>query len=228
MVSRIYFPAVILLVLFLVSGPVRGEATSIVYTYGGAFDLRIPEDPAATCGWMRTAMICVPDHILICDVDVRVNIRHAAALDLQLSLQGPSGREIVLNTGDMYEHYYEGEDYDSTTFDDEATVPIQDVLPPFAGNFRPIQALSIFDGGDACGVWRLWVHDMYYGDTGRLNSFVLIVTGPMEKEIPAVPLPAAGGLSLLGAAMIAFARRLSRLPGEGRRPARGPSAPVFS
>jgi subtilisin-like proprotein convertase family protein len=210
--------------LFSAAGPVLADATNLVYTFGGSFDLRIPADPAATRGWMQNAAIYVPSHILICDLDVLVDIRHTSAVDLQLSLQGPSGRAIMLSVGDLYEQYSQGQDYDSTVFDDEAATQIQDGKAPFAGSFRPLHALAAFDGQDACGVWLLKVSDMCYGDTGFLNAFFLRITGSLLAETPHVPAPAAGGLALLGAALAAACRRFT-CPLAGRRPSRGPSAP---
>lgn len=214
-------------VLFLAAGTVLADATNLVYTFGGSFNLRIPADPAATRGWMQIAAIHVPSHILICDLDVLVDIRHTCAVDLQLTLLGPSGQTLMLCAGDLYEQYAQGQDYDSTVFDDEAATRIQDGAPPFAGSFRPVCALAAFDGQDACGVWLLKVWDACYGDTGLLDSFFLRITGSPPAETPHVPAPAAGGLALLGMALAAAGRRLT-FPVAGRRPSRGLSAPGSS
>ncbi len=227
MKRRACFLAVAAVVLFLASGPVLADATNLVYTYGGNFDLRIPADPAATRGWMQNAVIYIPCHILICDLDVRVDIRHTSAVDLQLSLQGPAGWSIMLSAGDAYEQYSEGQDYDSTVFDDEATTWIQDALAPFTGSFQPLHALAAFDGQDAYGVWQLQVRDMCYSDTGVLDSFLLRITGSLPAETLPVPAPAAGGLVVLGMALTAAGRRFT-CPLARRRPSRGLSAPESS
>lgn len=224
---RVGSAAVAAVVLFLGSASAWAEATNLVYTFGASFDLRIPADPAATRGWMQNAVIYVPSHILICDLDVLVDIRHPSAVDLQLSLQGPGGRSIMLSAGDPYEQYSEGQDYDSTVFDDEATVRIQNALAPFSGSFQPLHALAAFDGQDAYGIWQLQVYDMCYGDAGSLDSFFLRITGFLPAETPHVPAPAAGGLVSLGMALIAVGRRFT-CPLATRRPSRGLSAPGSS
>jgi subtilisin-like proprotein convertase family protein len=224
---RVGSAAVAAVVLFLGSASAWAEATNLVYTFGANFNLKIPADPAATRGWMQNAVICVPSHMLICDLDVLVDIRHPSAVDLQLSLQGPGGQSIMLSVGDPYEQYSEGQDYDSTVFDDEATVRIQDAMAPFSGSFQPLHALAAFDGQDAYGIWQLQVLDMCYGHRGILDSFILrIAVLPPAETLP-VPAPAACGLAVLGMALTATGRRLT-CPLATRRPSRGPSAPESS
>lgn len=196
--------------LSILSGPAFGAGTSLVYTYGGSFNLRIPADPAETRGWMQDAVVDVPDHILICDLNVSVSIRHTAAFDLQLILWSPFGAAIALSNSDYDEGYYEGEDYLATVFDDEADASIEDGKPPYVGSFRPLHSLSLFDGQDAYGSWRLRVLDKFAYDEGRLESFALIVTGPAPAGPIAVPAPAAGGLMLLGLALVGTRGRRSR------------------
>jgi subtilisin-like proprotein convertase family protein len=188
--------------LSVVSGPAFGAGTSLVYTYGGGFDLKIPADPAATRGWMQDAVVHVPDHLIICDLNVFVSIRHTAAFDLQLVLQGPSGDAVLLSKSDPFEGYYAGQDYLATTFDDEAEASIRDGMPPFVGSFRPLWALAAFDGQDAYGSWRLQVLDEYYASKGWLEYFALTISGTLPDDHIAVPAPPAAGLALLGLALI--------------------------
>ncbi len=224
MKRRACFSAVGAVVLFLGSASAWADATNLVYTFGGTFDLKIPADPAATRGWMQNAVIFVPFHILICDLDVLVDIRHTSAVDLQLSLQGPAGWSIMLSAGDVYEQYSEGQDYDSTVFDDEAPTGIQDAVAPFTGRFRPLHALAAFDDRDAYGLWQLQVCDICYGDTGCLDSFSLRIAGFLPAETPRVPAPTTGGLAFLGVALIAAGRGLIS-PLAERRLSRGLFAP---
>lgn len=196
--------------LLAISGDAFAGGTSLVYTYGGGFNLKIPTDPAATRGWMQDAAVYVPEHLIICDLDVVVSIRHTSAFDLQLFIESPAGDAIRLCVSDPLNGYYEGSDYDGTTFDDEADVPIQDASPPFTGSFQPLDPLAFFDGRDACGTWKLQVYDAYYEDTGCLDSFLLIVTTCAPEEPVEIPAPAAGGLALLGLGLIGSRKRHRR------------------
>ncbi len=218
------------LALTIMSGPVLGGSTNTIYVYGGSFSQNIPADADATRGWMEDAVLTVPDHLIMCDVDVFLSIRHTAAFDLQLFLVGPSGDAVTLNTSDPFDGYYEGADYIATTFDDEADAGIADARPPFEGSFQPRDSLTIFDGQDAYGPWRLVVYDAYYLDTGHLESFVLRVAASVPEDPISVPAPPAVGLAFLGLAMASRLRAKAGRPilRTGRRPSREPSAPASS
>ncbi len=215
--THICFSVVVALVLSVVSDPLRGGGTNTVYTYGASFNRKIPADPAATKGWMRDVVVTVPDHVTLCDVDVFVSIRHTAAFDLQLCLQGPSGAIVILSVSDPLEGYYEGENYIATTFDDEADAEIAGARPPFAGSFRPLESLAVFDGQDGYGDWSLQVYDCYYANTGCLDFFALIITGSLSEPAIAIPVPPAAGLALASLALIGVPRVLRTV----RRPSRG-------
>ena len=155
--------------------------------YGGTFDLPIPANPDDTRGWMDDAIIEVPDHFNICDIDVAVSLRHTNAVDLQIFLKSPAGTSLCLNMYD-FKDFFEGEDYTQTTFDDEAQVPIEQGMPPFTGRFRPKaldtdNLLKVFDGQDCYGTWRLRIYDAYYHDIGTLDSFELMITVPEPATI---------------------------------------------
>ena len=124
---------------------------------------------------MDDAIIVVPDHVIVADLDVTVDITHTSVFDLQLRLVGPSGDTCWLNFYNPFE-FFPGQDYAATVFDDEAPVPIQQAVPPFAGRFTPRTPLAVFDGCDASGRWRLQVNDTMYADSGLLNSFGLTIT----------------------------------------------------
>ncbi|MHC4359586.1 MAG: proprotein convertase P-domain-containing protein [Planctomycetota bacterium] len=133
-----------------------------IYTYSRDFtDLRIPANPGDTKGWMTPAVIDVTDHHIILDIDIGITLTHTKAFDLQLFLQNPAGKRVLLNYYNPYFEYFDGEDYFNTVFDDEAPLSIQDAAPPFTGRFRPRQArtLSKFYGTDAYGTWQFQVYD---------------------------------------------------------------------
>jgi subtilisin-like proprotein convertase family protein len=151
-----------------------------IYTYSGDFHLRIPGASGASRGWMEDAVIEIPDHFTIYDLDVGVTLSHTKVFDLQLFLESPAGTRLCLNMYNPFDEYFEGEDYIDTVFDDEADTPIEGADAPFTGRFRPRlpAQLSAFDGQDTCGVWRLQIYDAFYADTGYLQNFQLIVTVP--------------------------------------------------
>ncbi len=203
----VFFTVAAALGLSAVSRPARAAGTNLVYTYGGPFDLRIPADPDATDGWMADAVILVPDHLLICDVDVSVSISHSAAFDLLLAIRNPGDTGVVLNQGNPLEGYFDGADYKATIFDDEAKIRIEDAAPPFTGRYRPKGKLAVFDGKDAYGLWKLRILDAYERDSGYLEFFRLTITTAAAKPAAVNPVPGAGGLVLLGLALLGPGRR---------------------
>lgn len=173
-IQRIVAILVVMLALCLntLAGP--------THTYSRDFHLPIPADPDVSKGWMQDAVIEIPDHFTICDLDVGLTLTHTSAFDLQLFLESPVGTRLCLNMYDPFHDYFEGEDYIGTIFDDEADTPIEEADAPFTGRFRPIEPyeLSEFDGQDTYGVWRLQIYDAFWADIGALHNFQLIVTLP--------------------------------------------------
>jgi len=197
----------VLVAAVLLTGLLAAAAhADVVCTYSRPFDLRIPASAPATRGWMDDAIIDVPSHLIITDLDVSIDLRHSKDFDLQLYLQGPSGATVLLNQYNPFTGYFEGADYLGTTFDDEADTPIEDGSAPFAGRYRPLEGnlLSTFDGQDAFGRWRLRVCDAYYVNTGRFKEFTLTIT---------VPEPATAALLLLALPLLASTRPRRRRRG---------------
>ena len=174
---------------------VQGE---VVWFYDGPFDLPIPADPDAGKGWMEDAIIKVPQHLTLEDLDVSVSLTHTNVFDLQLYVESPGGTRVLLNMYDPFTEYFEGKDYQGTTFDDEADTRIEQASAPFAGRFVPRGSLAAFDGEDAYGSWRLCIYDAYYSDTGHLDTFGLAIS---------VPEPATVAFVLLGVGFTGFCRR---------------------
>ncbi len=190
--------ALVMLILFGAWTPAVRVQGEIVRFYGGQFDLLIPADADASKGWMEDAIIEVPHHLTVDDLDVSVSLTHANVFDLQLYVQSPSGTQVLLNMYDPFTDYFEGADYRDTIFDDEADVLIGQASAPFQGRFMPLESLAAFDGEDAYGQWRLCIYDAAYMDTGRLDAFGLAVT---------VPEPATAAFVLLGVGLAGFCRR---------------------
>jgi len=188
----------VLTVLGLVAALCSNAAARPVHTYSKDFDLRIPADPDDSRGWMEDAVIDVPDHFTVYDLDVGITLTHTSAFDLQIFVKSPAGTTLLLNAYDLDE-FFVGQDYTQTIFDDEAEIPIEEAEPPFTGRFRPKAGslLQVFDGHDAFGLWRLRIYDQWYADTGYLNNVQLIVTVP--ELPPALSLLAPNGGELLTA-----------------------------
>jgi hypothetical protein len=169
--------------------------------YGDDFELPILDKPPLGSS-MIEAIIEVPDHLTIYDLDVGINVTHTNVFDLQIFIQSPIGTRLCLNKYDFKNEFFKGEDYVQTIFDDEAEIPIEQGAAPFTGRFRPKAGslLEIFDGEDAYGLWRLQIYDMWRWDTGYLDRVELIVT---------IPEPAAITLLLIGASLTTVFR-LSR------------------
>jgi hypothetical protein len=200
------------LIVTIVAGLLGVARADVVVTYSRPFDLRIPASAPATRGWMDDAIIDVPSHLIITDLDVSIDLAHSNDFDLQLYLQSPSGSTILLNQYNPFTGYFEGADYVGTTFDDEADTPIEAGSAPFAGRYRPLEGnlLSTFDGQDAFGRWRLRVCDAYYVNTGRFKEFTLTIT---------VPEPATAALLLLALPLL-HPRRLRPLRKRTVKPER--------
>jgi subtilisin-like proprotein convertase family protein len=171
-----------------------------VYIYGGDFNLRIPADPQNTKGWMDDAIIDIHDHFLIYDLDVSINVTHSHVFDLQLYLKSPTGTRLCLNMYDLNE-FFDGENYTQTIFDDKAQLSIEQAQPPFTGRFRPEPGtlLSVLDGQDTYGSWRLQIYDAYYADTGTLDRVELIIT---------IPEPATATFLILGTGFVLCSLRI--------------------
>ena len=150
-----------------------------VRVYGGDFNIPIPDK-----GRAEDAVINIPEHRIILDLDVEITITHTNAFDLQIFLAGPAQTRICLNMYN-FDDFFRGANYSQTIFDDEADVPIEQANPSFTGRFRPIEPykLSAFDGQDAFGQWRLQVYDAYYADTGTLNNFQITIANPEPATI---------------------------------------------
>ena len=176
------------------------------FHYGGDFNLPIL-DKQGPDGSMTEALIPVPDHLTIYDLDVGIDVKHTNVFDLQIFIQSPVGTRLCLNMYDFKNEFFKGADYVQTIFDDEAEIPIEQGTAPFTGRFRPKAGnfLSVFDGQDAYGDWRLQIYDMWYWDTGYLENAEIIIRIPGPAAV--IPEPAALTLVALGLGVMALFRR---------------------
>ena len=185
----------IVAILVIAAGACGGVVSAApVYIYGGDFNLPLLDPIKPGTSAMTEAIIEIPDHFIIADLDVRISITHTNVFDLQIFLQSPTETRICLNMYNFTE-FFEGANYTQTMFDDEADVTIEQGQPPFTGRFRPIwpYELLAFDDEDAYGTWRLQIYDMWPVDTGTLDSFELMIETPE---------PATAVLLALGAGLV--------------------------
>jgi subtilisin family serine protease len=118
------------------------------------------------------SILTVPDSEIIGSVAVQVNLTYARDGDLTLYLQAPDGtlRTLAAHRGGI------GPNFQGTLFDDGAAVAVAAGKAPFAGPFRPENALAALAGKNAQGQWKLWVVNSGSPLLGALTSWSLIVT----------------------------------------------------
>ncbi|MDT8301047.1 MAG: hypothetical protein RQ760_06140 [Sedimentisphaerales bacterium] len=85
-------------VLMSCSRPVFAGPTLV---YGGDVDLPILDKPLSGNS-MTEAIIKVPDHLTILDLDVGINVTHTNVFDLHVFVQSPIGTRICLNKYKQY------------------------------------------------------------------------------------------------------------------------------
>ena len=109
---------------------------------------------------------------LVADIDVGVDIDHTWDRDLTIALNGPDGTRVILSN----RRGGSRDDFRGTVFDDDADTAVADGNAPFAGSFRPDQALSAFQDKIAEGTWTLEITDNAEADGGWLNEWKLHIT----------------------------------------------------
>ena len=128
----------------------------------------------AICDLCTVSMpITITDERLIDDVNVSVRLVHTFDSDLVLTLVAPDNTRVVLSN----RHGGGGDDYNGTLFDDGAATPIAFGIAPFGGSFVPDEALSILNGRNLTGTWRLEVADVAGSDVGSLLSWSMTTEG---------------------------------------------------
>lgn len=139
----------------------------------------IPE--STTCATTLSRTFSVTSSYVVNDVDIGVLISHNTRSNLRLTLTSPSGTvvNLITNSGGNNDHL-------NVLFDDEAAASISthasndtiSAVPPYQRTFRPIAALSAFDGQNALGTWTLQICDSVAGTTGTFTEADLYITQP--------------------------------------------------
>ncbi len=93
---------------------------------------------------------------------------HSYMSDLTFELTSPAGTTITIMSSSCG-----GLDDFDINLDDEAPPGAWPCDPAGGGTFRPSQALVVFDGENADGVWTLRITDASNGDGGQLDSWGL-------------------------------------------------------
>lgn len=111
---------------------------------------------------------------------VELIIAHPWPPDVSIKLISPEGKSVNLssfngNGTDNYGDPDAGDCSNPAQFSDNACASIQDVNPPFIGEFKPQESfVSLFTGSPANGIWKLNICDRASGDLGTLTHARLI------------------------------------------------------
>src|SRR5439155_13553521 len=111
----------------------------------------------------------------------RVSMIHTFDSDLRVNLIGPGGattRLLINRRGGA------GINFTSTTLDDASSVAVASGTAPFAGTYKPEEALSAFNGQSAAGTWTLTVQDVESGDVGQITAWSVTFTTLQPNVAP--------------------------------------------
>lgn len=198
-------------------------AASVVHAAAGAVIIpidaggRVPMEAGQTrsTNWAEFTFTVAGLPNQTADVNLRLDMVHSWVEDLEIRLRAPNGFEVLL-----FDRLPGGpprfDDFDDTVFDDEAAQSISSGSAPYAGSYRPLEALSAFDGTDPNGTWRLRIFDHRLGDYGwvyrqgdpRFETRRRPLSG---TAIEIVPVPEPTTLLALGGLVALAARRRARI-----------------
>ena len=127
------------------------------------------------------------ENLFVQDINVIIDsILHGNDSDLEISL-------IHLNVNDTIAYHVggSGNDFIHTTFDDSASISINNGTAPFTGSFLPANPLSKFNFMEADGEWILKVYDNATGNSGTLKSWGLSInySSPSSVDYSSPSLP---------------------------------------
>ncbi len=135
------------------------------------------------CGSPLVRTFFVTSNFIIGDVDLGVFITHTKRGDIRLTLESPQGtRRQIVNDNDSVS----GNNLSVRLNDGAAQVVNTDgaaanhssaAVPPYQNNFRPNASLSIFNGEQSNGTWRLEICDNgFLFDSGTFRRSDLYIT----------------------------------------------------
>ena len=112
------------------------------------------------------------------DVNVRIDVEHAAPQHLRIFLIAPTGTRTPLSR-----NFGNGTPFQGTLFDSEAATTINKAgSKTFAGRFHPEGSLEPFRGQNPNGTWGLEIRDTSPGTVGTLNMWRLQFSQPSSAD----------------------------------------------
>ena len=126
--------------------------------------------------------------------------------EIIIRLTGPDGRIVrLVNENTFDQGDTGGVGRITMTFDDEGAALGRRVK---AGSFRPVESLTLFDGMDMFGQWKLYFEDTKRYDPFEVYSSRLLFTEKLPSLDTQVPEP--GSLAVSGAGLFGLAALLRR------------------
>ncbi len=141
----------------LTINPSGGGGGAAAKTYSAAPSLAIPDNNSTGV----THTINVPDSLTATSVALTTVVTHPYKGDLVLTLIGPDGTSAIV-------HNRTGGSADN-------------VNTTFAIVTTPAQAMTVFNGKNTAGAWKLKIQDLASQDVGTLNSWTVTFNG--EKTV---------------------------------------------
>lgn len=164
-------------VLWVMATPVQAQIT-----YTNSVDGAVNET-VTPCSSPLLRTFTVPIHFTVADANIGVLMAHTYRGDLRFFIVHPDGTRLTLgqNVGTTRDNV-------NVLFDDSAaaaytthtasndTATATTVVPPYQRTFRPLNALSGFNGKNAFGTWTLEICDSLNADSGTFFQSDLILT----------------------------------------------------
>ncbi|MGB1307338.1 MAG: T9SS type A sorting domain-containing protein [Oceanihabitans sp.] len=160
----------------VVSGAACPSCT--VYASPGNLNIAIPDGPGGNGnpGPPAEHTINVPGSVTINSVKVSVNVSHNWINDLIVEIIHPNGTTL----SKVFNRECGGED--------DIVVNFEDGLPAFnctatTGDYNPSEPLSIFNGLDSAGDWKISITDNWDAITGTLNDWSIEICSDPTASI---------------------------------------------
>jgi len=179
--SRVPAMGILLIVLSCLALPVCTEAQGIMAAHSKEYkSTDVPKNIPGK--GTETSTLTIADAGPILDLNVKLNITHPYASDMDVFLIAPDGTRVELFT----DVGSTSANFEDTILDDEASESITDGTGPFAGSYRPEGSLATLKTKNVLGTWTLEVTDDWsVNRAGTLNSWSLIVETEVQEPLPA-------------------------------------------
>lgn len=150
--------------------------------------------------------IAVTNNVTITDVNVTINITYGYVEDLRVVLTSPTGTTVELFKNIASNS---GANFTNTVLDDAGATAITATAAanaPFTATYSPENPLSVLNGENSVGNWKLSVYDNWTLDSGTLDSWSVEICGnpvlsiennEFENSFAAWPNPTAGDFHIV-------------------------------